>query len=123
MAKKRVSELDGCELDYWVAMAMGESFRIEEGGGIFVLDDEDIDPATMLVAEYEYKPSSEWHFSGPIIEDHGITLICSGDGNWSAMSQNGMPTMMTASTPLIAAMRTFVAMRFGQFVDRESILH
>lgn len=38
MAKKLVSELDGYELDYWVAICMQETFTIEDDGSICVLD-------------------------------------------------------------------------------------
>lgn len=79
--------------------------------------------------EYVYEPSSDWAYAGPIIEEFEITLIHGSEG-WTSCETIGTKekapppvTVMTASDQLVAAMRTFVAMHFGQFVDRESILH
>jgi len=128
MAKKPVSTLKGRELDYWVAMAMDEDFYIDGDGSVIVVDYEDVDPATDLAYEFKFDPAADWAFSGPIIQESGITLIRDNANNiWcatNAVDQSAVDTFsMMDGSPLIAAMRVFVAIKFGLVVDRAQLFH
>lgn len=131
MARKPVSTLEGRELDYWVAVAMDEDFYIDDDGSVIVVDREDVDPGTDLAYEFKFDPSSDWAFSGPIIQENGITLMHDREsGVWYAADsilekgKSAPPNYaMTDLSPLVAAMRVFVAIKFGPVVDRERLFH
>lgn len=63
-------------------------------------------------------PSTSWAQGGPIIEREGLCVDLLLDGSWLAASrkQEGCP-MYGGPTPLIAAMRAFVASRLGGEVE------
>lgn len=96
-----VSQLDGALLDEMVAKALGAD-RVEAF-------------------------SSDWSHGGPIIEREKIELIHYGtygyQGPWEAQVgcnthyiDQGVGEAMAGPTPLIAAMRAFVAAKFGEDV-------
>lgn len=101
----KVAELEGAELDYWVAKAQGlpvEMYnasiaREPKAGGQW------------------YKFSREWEQGGPIIEREHIWLAGSVDG-WRATMKPRFwgRGSCEGQTPLIAAMRCFVASKFGE---------
>lgn len=70
-----------------------------------------------------WKPSTNWSQAGPIIERERITISQSRDliaSIWTegyGPGDGGYKFKQTGPTPLIAAMRTFVASRLGDEVD------
>ena len=66
--------------------------------------------------------ATDWSQGGPIIEREGIT-VSKEDGCWSAyfrdnlFEDDGSERWQTGPTPLIAAMRCFVASKLGDEVD------
>jgi len=66
--------------------------------------------------------STDWSFGGPIIEREKIRLNC-GDGTWGVAEgvwEAAHPRNIYVSfgpTPLIAAMRCYVASKLGDEVD------
>lgn len=94
-----VSELTGAQLDTWVVRAHGVDVPRQ-------------------AAEY----STDWALAGPIIERERIEIIPSvaDDGQWSAWAYQRGPFYFGA-TPLIAAMRAFVASRFGPIVPPPAV--
>lgn len=94
--KVKVSELSGAALDW--AVAEHEQFL------------EDV-----------FEPSSYWGDGGPIIEREGISLYLDTNNLWQANIFAGNPavfgTGVEGSTPLIAAMRCYVASKMGDEVD------
>jgi hypothetical protein len=62
-----------------------------------------------------YKPSELWETGGLIIQHERISLWCDGFGDWEA-KQYGKHEMW-ASTPLVAAMRCYVASKLGDEVQ------
>jgi hypothetical protein len=107
----RVGELTGAKLDYWVAKAEGadkitpsdltKRIRIGERYGI-------------------YSPSTDWSQGGPIIQNNFIELAWNGDpseckASW--MHNNGVYSWQFGPDALTAAMRCYVAARFGEEVD------
>ncbi len=88
--KLRTSELKDLALDWAVSAVHGDS---------------DIHPY-----------STDWADGGPIIEREGIELLCESLGfRWVAMPQKGPE--WRGPTPLIAAMRCYVASKLGDEVD------
>ena len=95
----RTSELAGAALDWAVAKC-----SFVEG------------TARSLIAA-DVKPySTSWQEGGPIIERERITLVSMPDGTWQSQGRNQRPHFHNP-TPLIAAMRCFVASRLGDTVD------
>lgn len=117
--KHKVSELEGALLDAAVAKAEGMQ-HAEWGSGAFVpivrrdgmlWIDEWCDGSSLK----PYTPSSQWHLGGPIIERERIEV---GPARWDT-DWYGATTMHNASgpTPLIAAMRAYVASKLGEEVE------
>ena len=73
---------------------------------------------------YDYKlllpffnPSVDWRQGGPIIEREGIRLHRSVTGQWWAGPESDPHRPVAGLTPLIAAMRCYVASELGDEVD------
>ena len=68
-----------------------------------------------------YSPSTDWSQGGPVIEREKISVELKPHGYWMASFQNNYADekefLSLGSTPLIAAMRCFVASRLGDEVD------
>lgn len=111
--KYAVSTLEGALLDAAVAMAEGLQFRVYTGVMCYADGD-------------DWIPSGDWLQGGPIIEREGISLMQLSDGpanpKWAANFEIGwhsqeLDTPHVGPTPLIAAMRAYVASKFGEEVD------
>jgi len=109
---KRVAELEGAELDYWVAKADGN-------GNALCFKQNDSWYASLDGVPVHY--SSDWTSAGQIIERERIALDPitrnrNHTSEWQA--QVWVPfAVQTGPTPLIAAMRALVASKFGETVD------
>lgn len=115
-------ELEGDELDRAVALALGWSVRGDlwvGPTGITGRVTRDDMPAQVGIDKFS--PSMNWSQGGPIIERERIELWFRGmDGNtpmWSARCcrPDGLSEQKpsSADSPLLAAMRAFVASRAG----------
>ena len=101
----KVSELSGVALDWAVAKCEGllafgyrktDRFIIELSDGEFE----------------EFCPSTDWAEGGPIIEREELSrLRCYGTNQWECL--NG-EIVCEGATPLIAAMRCYVASKLGE---------
>lgn len=102
--KIKTSDLTGATLDWAVAKCEGK----ENTWG------------RSKLKPYEYYRgqaySTDWAKGGPIIEREKIAIDCDDEGSWVA-SYNAKPVAYYGPTPLIAAMRAFVASQFGDEVD------
>jgi len=119
--RKRVAELEGAELDTWVVRALGayrgpyqmvKDGRPEQDCLIFP------DGVPFRATTGDIYPSERWSDGGPIIERERIVLMPTPEG-WEAIkSLPGMTLVREqAATPLVAAMRAFVASKFGDTVE------
>lgn len=107
----KVSELTGLLLDIWVAKAAGHQpnkygnlLDVRESGG----------------APLEFRPSTDWSHGGPIIERERISIDFDTPESgpiWLAFTEIGHEG--DGNTPLAAAMRAFVHMKFGDEVPDE----
>jgi hypothetical protein len=122
MAKHKVSELEGALLDAAVAKAEGLRFALESyqtnppRPAACWLRDEQGRP---LFTHGLYAPSANWAHGGPFIELKEIALDPIEDSkDWEAeLWSQGRSFKATGPTPLIAAMRAYVASRFGDEVE------
>ena len=111
----KTSELTRAALDWVVAKCEGITpiavkKKYSEGYILYSL------PASTVPLEY----SSKWSQGGPIIERECITLVnADGDDVWSAypIADNPVAHRKSGPTPLIAAMRCYVASKFGDTVE------
>ena len=71
----------------------------------------------MHVSQVSFQPSTDWSQGGPIIEREkiGVWPSESISGQWGARMLNTY--IMYGPTPLIAAMRCFVASKLGDEVE------
>ena len=97
----KTSELNGDALDWAVAKC--------EGG--WILDIASFIPHHSIG---RMRFSTDWAQGGPIIERDGIALYLYGDGQWNAHTGG---KEFNGPTPLIAAMRCYVASKLGDEVD------
>lgn len=133
----KVAELEGALLDLWVARA-GEVWTWAHelfptmtldptfvSAGLFPEDGRDhcflVPNNPMRQGYVEFSPSTSWEIAGPIIEREFICL--NGDdgapdvpASWDASIFDDGEVCQTGPTPLIAAMRAFVAWKFGDEV-------
>lgn len=91
----KTSELKDADLDYWVAKC--------EGADYASLD--------------FYVPSLLWDQGGPIIEREGIKLYRGQGGVWWSASESDPHHPVSGPTPLVAAMRCYVASILGDEVE------
>jgi hypothetical protein len=111
----KVAELSGAELDYWVARAEGQSAEIVRPNQSEV--------ACVVNNSWNFAPSTDWDDGGPIIERERIRLQPNAD-TWAAQifadTRALIPTYGYGSTALEAAMRAYVASKYGNEVPDES---
>lgn len=114
----RTSELDGLALDWAVSLCEGipvDDLNACVEGGWVELDGEIVNWG---LNEY----SNSWAFAGPIIELERIGIITiDGTSNWRAFSTHNKPWAQQCHregpSPLIAAMRYYVASKLGDEVE------
>ncbi len=117
---KRVAELEGSELDAWVAKAAGVDAVMGRRGHMVTFYARDRDG---LFDGRSYCPSSHWSDGGPIIERLRPLEItaCHGNVGWYVRAQHAPcdGDQFYGDTLLIAAMRSFVASKFGRTVEAQ----
>ena len=95
----KTSELQGAALDWAVAEALGTVHKNEEG------------------QYHSWWPSTDWAQGGPIIERKRIHLAHShAKGHWVAAIADSDCGNVFGPTPLVAAMRCYVASKLGDEV-------
>jgi hypothetical protein len=87
---------------------------------VAVCEDFFADIALRSSGDYTWSPGTKWMQGGPIIERERITVDASAIlGQWMAVFYvpNEEPWEMRGPTPLIAAMRCYVASKLGDEVE------
>jgi hypothetical protein len=76
-------------------------------------------PRVAHFVDWTYNPSGDWMQGGPIIEREAIQLTPDEyKGTWTAYTtREGEPYEYTGTTPLIAAMRCYVASKMGDEIE------
>jgi hypothetical protein len=129
----KVAELTCAELDYWVAKAEGMPLvsELSEIGMaaagmappcIFLKDG--VYGIASADKSGKWEPSTNWSQGGPVIEREGVDLehhkesvLGKEETWWEAYYRADVCQCFTADTPLIAAMRAYVASKFGDEVE------
>ena len=108
----KTKDLQGDQLDWAVGIAAKESLTVRERF------------PRVLNSSGRWNPGSNWSQGGPLIEQEGIELKrgMTKPLLWAAWTfqWNGLrlaSSGMTGSTPLVAAMRSYVASKLGNEVD------
>jgi hypothetical protein len=109
----KVSELTGAALDWAVAKAEGvDGYIVNESFMTRWTDDECEDGV-----DYHY--STDWAQGGPIIEREGISVATDDVEPWCGFIEDDETNTLFFSgpTPLIAAMRCYVASKMGDEIE------
>ena len=127
----KVSELTGHALNWAVAMAEGDKvYRPRLGRPsdwdkeAYLADGSDDrwvvrvqNPKVAHFVDWTYNPSGDWMQGGPIIEREKLDVFCSGNV-WDASTGDRHPNVIkSGTTPLVAAMRCYVASKLGDEVE------
>ena len=118
--KHKVAELEGVLLDAAVAKAEGEVVVAGHNDGIAVRMQNGYG-GTLDCPPIHY--STQWDLGGPLIARERITIANEGPQDWWAATdvEVGNNWHITGQqlgpTPLIAAMRAYVASKFGDEVE------
>jgi hypothetical protein len=124
-----VHDLRGAELDLWAARAAGPCDP-HVADGVCRIAAPKGERLTVAVAEVDYRPSSDWQDGGSIIERERISVWRYPNlDSWHAAMQFDVPRdefltlkhYYTGPTPLIAAMRCFIAAKFGNEVSQDPV--
>jgi hypothetical protein len=125
----KVTELTSPALDLWVAKALGFGDKVrftEYGEGydeecFFFHPVHDAAGFEVHASGDRWSPSSNWSHGGPIIERELIDLYADGKGAWRSThcSDQMIVAHQKGSAPLIAAMRAYVATKYGDEVPEE----
>ncbi len=114
----KTNELTGAALDWAVAKCEGGTIRAEHG--VFLNQGDGYD---------YYTPSTDWAQGGPIIERESMGIWMyqwneqgEAEQGWYAEDKDG-DHVQTGPTPLIAAMRVYVASKLGDDVEVPDELH
>ena len=110
----KTSELTGAQLDWAVAKCEG-----------WVVGTNDDDLVSFVLEsssdEMHFWPSTDWAHGGPIIERERIAinayLRADLETQWRAVSFTSGTVPTYSPTPLIAAMRCYVALKLGDDVE------
>lgn len=103
--KIKTNELTGAALDWAVGKCEGYEDRHFDDEDKVFRDDEDC----------WYQPSADWSQGGVIIEREGISVYFE-NGDWYAKLQS-KPVTYYDYSPLVAAMRCYVASKLGEEVE------
>jgi hypothetical protein len=104
----QTAELEGAQLDRWVAKAEGLDVKYSTTEQYWRIDD---NPDNI-----HWAPHADWSQAGPIIERESISLLAPKMGHlWEASYGDTVETqaLCNGKTPLEAAMRVFVSIRLG----------
>lgn len=123
--KTKTSELTGRNLNWAVAIALGWKWKVDNDGKIVLAR-----PAKNIHSKKAFdtlglayfQPINSWSTAGPIIEREGINLDnYAKNPQWSAWTpapeRKSGEAQAYGPTPLIAAMRCFVASVLGDEVE------
>ena len=111
----KTSDLIGVSLDWAVAKCEGATNFWYDTIATHWVTLDGKDRALSKGWAQSYLPSTDWSQGGPIIERERLDVLYEHDLRWLAVPQKGVESY--GPTPLIAAMRCYVASRLGDDVE------
>ena len=123
----KVSDLTAPELDYWVAQI--EGYEVQDGYLVARSDTPCPDNKPGCCVRhftysklYKWQPSQDWSQGGPIIEREGIGINPANASRTSWIAQTNAIDIheKLGQTPLIAAMRCYVASKYEDEVKDDA---
>ena len=114
-----ISELTGAALDWAVAKCEYPELIWGETIGLSAHAQDLIVIPQFKDHKCWWRPSTNWTQGGPIIEREGITVSKTRHGFWEShlRTYDERESYQTGPTPLIAAMRCYVASKLGDTVE------
>ena len=116
MKTVKTNELQGEALN--LAVAKAEGIELSNGCYNRLLVDGRMSAGQKMLAPYN--PSTDWALAGPIIEREKLCITASVEGDWTAFcvsDEMDMQWICRGPTPLVAAMRAYVASQLGGEVE------
>ena len=110
----KTNELTGAALDWAVAKAEGATDFWFDTVATYWVKLDGKDRALRYGWAQSYLPSTEWAQGGPIMEREKIGVLPSGNAYYE---RDGGVYFSYGPTPLIAAMRCYVASKLGDEID------
>ena len=114
----KTSETTPIQIDWLVAKCEDQPLYWNAADSTFYMGDGEL--WMRMRGDNCYCPSTDWIQGGPIIEREGIDLQCQNQGLWCA--DLGLDSSIYGPTPLIAAMRCYVASKLGDEVELPSVV-
>ena len=106
--KQKTSDLQGPALDWAVAKCEFPNMNVAHFNHL----------RSLHVLHRSFFYSTDWSQGGPIIERERMTLTCvSRQGGVEWIADDEVSNVVNGPTPLIAAMRCFVASKLGDEVE------
>ena len=111
--KVKVSEAKEQVLDFLVALIEFPSPDYEDDDRLVYVQGDD---------EFHFAPSTDWALGGPIIEREWLDVTpwpneSDEDLRWQCKQHDSIDCVAFGQTPLIAAMRCYVASKLGEEVE------
>jgi|694.fasta_scaffold53808_6 hypothetical protein len=117
----KTNELTGAALDWAVAKCEGGTGLWHDTVATYWVKLDGKDRALSKGWAQSYLPSTDWSQGGPIIEREKLCLDIDSAGVWLAWTKQNYDDeprhMVSGPTPLIAAMRCYVASKLGDNVE------
>jgi hypothetical protein len=115
----KTSELTGAALDWAVAKCEGGTNFWSDGIATHWIKLRGEDRALSGEWAQAYLPSTDWAQGGPIIEREIAKIERFSDSLWeaTAFTKNAQDFVQSGPTPLIAAMRCYVASKLGDEIE------
>ena len=113
----KTSETTPIQIDWLVAKCEDQPLYWNAADSTFYMGDGEL--WMRMRGDNCYCPSTVWAQGGPIIEREGITVWVFDDVTWKAENPfaSGVDEVFEGPTPLIAAMRCYVATKLGDEVE------
>ncbi len=112
----KVSELEGAELDYWVAKAQEWDLVDNQTVGYFIWNTPDND----WIDQEIYTPTTNWAQCGALLEEFSVDVYIhedEGDMEWWGAQAQSKLAVYSCPDPRIAICRAVVASVFGEEVS------
>lgn len=114
----KTSELIGNDLDYWAGKAYGKTNLCLKNGKLREIS------SSSILNPSKWHPSINWVQGGPILHLNNIATepgTYEWTARWDHPSNHRITFWYKGTTPLIAAMRAFVASVYGEEVDETKL--